>query len=95
MFRDCPGFVAQHQDIALIVALDYDQWKILLLSPAVLIDGGRKSDSIAAKDEARRLLECYIGQQSRCALPAASKLEWNPLQNGYWLTWQAAPAAPA
>jgi hypothetical protein len=52
MFRASSGFKAQYHYMTLIVALDFDQWRIFLQGPGVIIDGGRQPDNTAAKEEA-------------------------------------------
>ena len=95
MFRESPGFKAQYHYVTMIVSLDFDQWKILLQGPGVVIDGGRQSDTTTAKQEASRIAERYIREEKHEALPTLRKVEWTAIDPHSCLSWQPARAATA
>ncbi len=55
MFRPSPGFTAQYHGMTLLVVLDFDQWRIFLQGPGIIIDGGCQNDKADAKEEACRI----------------------------------------
>ena len=42
MFRTVTGFKAQYHYLTLLVASDFDEWRIILHGPGVCIQGGRQ-----------------------------------------------------
>jgi hypothetical protein len=74
--------------MTIMVALDFDQWKILLQGPGVIIDGGRQADKTAAHEEARRIAERYICEEKHEALPTQPQVEWTPIDRHSCLNWQ-------
>ena len=87
MFRPSPGFTAEYHGMTLIVALDYDQWRILVRGPGVVIDGGRQPDRSTAKEEACRIAENYVTREQHAALPSPALVEWTPLAPRAFLVW--------
>lgn len=59
------GFKAQYHHLTLMVVLDFDQWKILMQGPGVLVDGGREHDRTSAEAKAREIAELYLREERR------------------------------
>jgi len=72
-----------------MVVLDFDQWRILLQGPGVIIDGGRLADKGAAKEQACRIAGQYVSREEDAALPVPAAVEWTPLAPRALLFWQA------
>jgi hypothetical protein len=90
MFRPSPGFTAQYHGMTLLVVLDFDQWRIFLQGPGVIIDGGCQNDKADAKAVACRIADQYISKQGRdAAMPPFALVEWTPLESHAFLVWQA------
>lgn len=88
MFRSANGFRAQYQSLNLVVAGDFDEWRILLHAPDVIINGGRQFTEVKAKEQAVRIAESYVREEKGEDPPATSEIEWTPLGKGGWLNWR-------
>ena len=80
MFRQATGYKAQCADLAVLIGADFDEWRIILQGPGILIHGGRQLSEAKAKECARRILE----EVRRTPPP---DLEWAPLTPGEWMNW--------
>ncbi len=87
MFRQSAGFQARYYHLTLMVFLDFDQWKVLIQGPGVLIEGGRELDRRAAEMQAQYIAEAYIRDAKLDALPPESQLTWTPLDPHACLSW--------
>ena len=87
MFRQSPGFKAQYHYMTMTVALDFDQWRIIVQGPDVLIDGGRQPEKGSAKEQARRIADRYIREQKRETLPVVREVVWTAIDPNSCLHW--------
>ena len=88
MFRQSPGFKAQYHYMTMTIALDFDQWRIIVQGPDVIIDGGRQPEKVPAKDQARRIAERYLREEKRETLPAVREVVWSAIDPNSCLQWQ-------
>jgi hypothetical protein len=88
MFRTLPGYKAQYHYLTLLVASDFDEWKVVIEAPGVTIHGGRQLGEVKAKQHAVAMAESYIQQEKHEDLPALEQVEWEPLAKGEWLNWR-------
>ena len=88
MFRSSTGLRAQYLDMTMVLAFDFDQWRIVLHGPGVIIDGGRQADKIAAQQEACRIAESYFCNERHESLPAPHQIKWTALDPESCLNWQ-------
>ncbi len=93
MLRLSTGFQARYHYLRLMVVLDFDQWKILIQGPGVLIDGGREFDRGAAEMRAQQIAEAYLRDEKLEARPLESDLKWAPLDPRACLEWQPQAAS--
>ena len=89
MFRASAGYKAQYHYLTLMVVLDFDQWKILMQGPGLVIDGGRAYDCQEAESRASEIAQQYIHEEKCEPLPHLSRLEWTPLDPHACMTWRA------
>jgi hypothetical protein len=87
MFRPLPGFKAKYHQFTLLVAADFDEWRVVLLGPAVTIVGSRQFNEARAKDHARTIAESFLKEKGQ-DLPVLTELEWIPFESGEWLNWR-------
>ncbi|HZT30234.1 MAG TPA: hypothetical protein VFA33_10150 [Bryobacteraceae bacterium] len=87
MFRSVSGFRSQYGELTLLVASDFDEWKVLILGPGVTIHGGRQFSEGKAKDHARAIAMDYARKESPEG-PPAPELDWAPFSPGQWLNWR-------
>ncbi len=88
MFRTLSGFKAQYHYLTLLVASDFDEWKVVIEAPGVTIQGGRQLGEAKAKQHAVALAESYIQQERHQDLPVLEQVVWEPLASGEWLNWR-------
>jgi hypothetical protein len=88
MFRSAPGFKAKYHDLTLLVASDFDEWKVILEGPDVTILGGRQFTESKAKESAQKVAESYFREEKKEEVPALEALEWQPLAKGEFLNWR-------
>jgi hypothetical protein len=88
MFRRSTGFQARYHNLTLMVVLDFDQWKVLIQGPGVLIEGGREFDSSAAEMQAQHIAEVYVREEKLDSRPPVPHLKWTPLDPLACLSWQ-------
>ena len=95
MFQASSGFQTQYHDLTLIVALDFDRWKILLSGPGIVIDGGRQADRVAAQERACLIAKEFVQKERGESPREPSRWEWTPIPARSWLYWQAESRASA
>lgn len=88
MFRKATGFKAQYHYLTLLVASDFDEWKVLLAAPGATIVGCRQFTEAKAKEHAVTVAESYLQQEKQEGLPVLSQVDWTPLEAGEWLNWR-------
>jgi hypothetical protein len=88
MFRQAAGFKAQYQSLTLLVAADFDEWRILLQGPGVVVHGMRQFNEAKAKEHARLMADSYLVEQRHESPDPVTDLEWKPLDAGEWLNWR-------
>jgi hypothetical protein len=88
MFRPLPGFKAQYHDLTLLVASDFDEWRVLIAGPGCTIIGARQFSEAKAKDHARAVAESYVRDERHEDAAAIPQPEWAPIEKGEWLSWR-------
>ena len=88
MFRNSAGYRAHFQGFDLTVAPDFDEWRIFVQSPDVIIHGGRQFTEAKAKEFALAIAQSYLRDERHEALPDGLPVEWAPLGAGAWLNWR-------
>ncbi len=85
MFRQASGFKAQYGPLTLMVASDFDEWRIYLHRPGVVIQAGRQFTEAKAKQQAQDVADGYLTESGETA--GQADVEWTPLAEGEWLNW--------
>lgn len=88
MFRSAAGFKAQCNDLTVLVAADFDEWRILLKGPDLIVQGGRQFTEEKAKETARLMADSYFKEHSGEYLTPLQNFEWKPLDPGEWQNWR-------
>jgi hypothetical protein len=89
MFRAVTGFKAQYHYLTLLVASDFDEWRIILHGPGVCIQGGRQFTEVKAKEHARAVAMQYVHDENRENLSELENLDWQPFAPGEFLNWRS------
>jgi hypothetical protein len=74
--------------MTMTVALDFDQWRIIVQGPDVIIDGGRQPEKVSAKEQARRIAERYLREQKHETLPTVHEVVWTAINPNSCLKWR-------
>ena len=89
MFRSLSGFKARYQDLILLVVSEFDEWKVLVYSPAATIHGQRQFKEAKAKEHALTVAQTYLKQIKNQEPPPVDGVEWKPTDPDDWLIWRA------
>jgi hypothetical protein len=87
LFRRAAGFTAQYYYLTLVVAPDFDEWRIWLQGLGVTINGGRQFTEAKAKEQARLIADTYIHAEKHEDLPALDEVDWVPIDPETWLNF--------
>jgi hypothetical protein len=85
MFRPLSGFRAQCDELVLLVAADFDEYRILLQVPGSIVQGRRQFNEAKAKEHACAMAASYL--KEKCGDKPFPGLEWQPLGAADWLSW--------
>jgi hypothetical protein len=86
MFRSLRGFKAQYDNVILLVAADFDEYRVFLHVPGSIVQGRRQFNETQAKEHARKMAESYL-KETRGADAALQDLAWVPFEQNEWLAW--------
>ena len=88
MFRALNGLKAPYHSLTLLVASDFDEYRVLIQGPGVLIQGTRQFSEAKAKEHARAIAADYLSTEKKENLPLLEP-EWTPLAPGEFLNWRS------
>ena len=88
MFRKAEAYEAHYHGLTLLVAADFDEWRVFLQGPSVWIHGGRQFNGAKAKEHALRVADSYLHEESGAPPLAAETVEWTLLTEHPWLNWR-------
>ena len=86
MFRQGSGYKAHCGSLTLLVASDFDEWRVLAQSSGTTIRGGREFSAEKAKAQAVQIANEYFAENSEES--STDGLEWFELEPGEWLNWR-------
>lgn|GEM_PF-614128 len=89
MFRSMSGFRAPYHYLTLVVVSEFNEWKVLLYGPAVVIQGSRQFSAANAKDHAIAVARHYVHEHQHEELPVLEELHWVPTSQDDWLIWNS------
>lgn len=88
MFRSLSGFKAKYHYLDLMVAADFDEWRVMVRGPGVCIHGARQFGEAKAKEHARACAIDFLKTVTQEELPLLEQLDWQRLEPGEWYTWR-------
>ncbi len=88
MFRCLPGFKAKYHYLNMVIAADFDEWKVIIEGDGVTINAGRQFTEAKAKEAARAGAASYIHAEKHESLPVIDTVQWQPLGTGEFLNWR-------
>ena len=88
MFRPLSGFKATYENLTLIAVSEFDEWRVVVLSPTVVVQGQRQFTAPKAKDHALMLAKAYLAEVRHAAPAETPDPEWRPTGSEDWLLWK-------
>lgn len=88
MFRKAEAYQARFNDLTLLVAADFDEWRVFLRGPDIIVHGGRQFNGAKAKEHAVRVAEDYFKEIKGEAPEIPANLAWTEVGDGGWLNWR-------
>jgi hypothetical protein len=88
MFRQLRGFKAEYHYLKLIIAADFDEWRVLVMGPGFTLQGQRQFGEAKAKDHARLTARTYIHDEKKEELPPVEEVAWTPLAPGEYMDFR-------
>ena len=86
MFRPLKGFKAQYHDLTLMVAADFDEYRVMIQAPGTVVQGRRQFTEAKAKEHARDMAANYMKEKEPDVVPPEG-IEWIPFGATDWLAW--------
>lgn len=87
MFRALSGLKAPYHDLTLLVASDFDEYRVIIQGPGVTIQGGRQFSEAKAKEHALGMATDYLTNVRQENVPPVEP-DWTPLAPGEFLNWR-------
>ena len=87
MFRPLSGFKAQYHNLTLMAVSEFDEWRVVLLSPEVVVQGQRQYNAVKAKDHAWSLAKAYLAEIKQ-EPGDGQEPEWQSTGPQDWLVWK-------
>lgn len=88
MFRPLSGFKARVGDLNMVVVSEFDEWRVVVHSPEVILQGQRQFKDAKAKEHACLLVQNYYEEILKAPAPDLSQLDWQPTGPTDWLVWK-------
>ncbi|MBZ5578716.1 MAG: hypothetical protein LAP40_19310 [Acidobacteriia bacterium] len=89
MFRTMSGFKTQYHYLTLVVISEFNEWKVVLHSPSMMIQGTHQFTEAKAKEHAVAIARTYIHEHKHDELPVLGEAAWIPTAPEDWLIWKA------
>ncbi len=85
--RTLSGFKAQYGDLTLVVVSEFDEWRVIVHAPGVILQGQRQYKELKAKEHALTMVQNYVTEIKGEAAQALPELAWVPTETHDWLVW--------
>jgi hypothetical protein len=86
MFHALSGFKAQYQDLTILSVAEFDEWRVVVYAPGLILQGTRQYGQAKAKDHALLLAKSYLREVK--GLEEVPELDWQPTGPQDWLVWK-------
>jgi hypothetical protein len=87
MFRPLKGFKAQYHDLTLLVAADFDEYRVFIQAPGSIVQGRRQFNEEKAKEHAFSMALSYLKEKESVQDAAPPAPQWIPFASAEWLAW--------
>ena len=88
MLRSLAGFKAQYEELTMLVVSEFDEWRVVAHSPAVVLQGQRQYGEAKAKEHALALVKRYIEETRQVNPEELPAPVWQPTGPQDWLVWK-------
>ncbi len=88
MFRTFDGFKAHYHDLDLVVFSEFNEWKVFIHGPGVLVQGARQFGEAKAKEHAVAVARSYLREEAHEEVEEAPALDWAPCVRQDCLVWR-------
>ena len=88
MLRSLAGFKAQYDDLTMLVVSEFDEWRVVVHSPAVVLQGQRQYGEAKAKEHAVALVKRYFEEARQVNADELPPPVWQPTGPQDWLVWK-------
>jgi hypothetical protein len=88
MLRSLAGFKAQYEELTMLVVSEFDEWRVVVHSPAVVLQGQRQYGEAKAKEHALALVKRYIEETRQVNPEELPAPVWQPTGPQDWLVWK-------
>jgi hypothetical protein len=85
MLRSLSGFRAQYHYLSLVVVSEFDEWRVVVHAPDVIVQGQRQYKEAKAKEHALALAKQFVHELKQDTLPELPDVEWAPTGPQDWL----------
>ena len=89
MLRSLNGFKAKYHYLDLVVVSEFDEWRVVVHAPNVVLQGQRQFREAKAKEHALALAKQLIHEMRNEDLPVLPEVEWQPTGQQDWLVASA------
>ena len=84
MLRSLSGFRARYHYLNLVVVSEFDEWRVVVHAPDVILQGQRQYKELKAKEHALALAKQFIHEVRQEDLPELADVEWSPTGPQDW-----------
>jgi hypothetical protein len=85
MFRQLRGFKAEYHYLKLVIAADFDEWRVLVMGPGFTLQGQRQFGEAKAKDHAILTAKTFIYEEKKENLPPVQEVAWTAMTPGEYM----------
>ena len=72
----------------MVVVSEFDEWRVVVHSPEIIMQGQRQFKEAKAKEHAIALVRSYFQDVKQLPSPDLPELEWVPTGSEDWLVWK-------
>jgi hypothetical protein len=83
------GFKAQYHYLTLVVVSEFNEWKVAVHTPTMMIQGAHQFSEAKAKEHAVEIARTYIHDRKHEELPVLEQADWVPTASEDWLIWRS------
>ncbi len=87
--RPLAGYKARCGDFTMMVVSEFDEWRVIVHAPGVLLQGQRQYRDNKAKEHAVMLVKNFLTDVQGEASAEVPEPEWVPTTTNDWLVWSS------